>query len=154
MGNGELGAMKQSHRDVEHTMETIIKLIANIEETEVLESDEHHELAERTEELASDVTRHLENEEAAARMTDRLFSGRPLDVEQLGEGARQMKEVIEQFRGAVDELEDDIDVDDRRWQNARDRFDEFVESLRECSRTEWLFYSHYSTLLEPGGISS
>ncbi len=154
MGNDELGQMKKSHLAVEHAMDAIIEVMAEIEETSSLDAELRGRLEEKTDEMTRRILEHLEKEEQAARVTERLFSGRPLDVEDLGRQSRQMEQVARQFEQAVDELQEDTDVDDDAWGHVRQQFGELVDVLRSCSMSEWEFYRRYSTLLQPGGLSA
>lgn len=152
--NGELSEMKKSHRAVEDAMETMVEQMAGVEREETLTASARQAMIEQTRSVSRHLIEHVENEEAAARMTERLFSGRPLHLEQLGESARKMHRVLEQFTETLEELDDDSDIHQAPWKQARAKFDELVETLRECTETEWKFYARYSTLLEPGGLGA
>ncbi len=152
--NNELGKMKRSHQAVEHAMASVSDTIEDIESAGQLDVEMIGHLEEQSRQLAQSVVEHVETEEAALRVTKRIFGENPGDLERLEGDLRQMHRSLQRFSRAVETLDAGDEVGDDVWRNIREHLSELAELLSQCSEREWAFFSQYSTLLQPGGLSS
>lgn len=149
-----LDEMKKSHRAVDRAMDELIELMADIEQRAALRDDDLFELQDRTEVLAGHLITHLGARDETERVMDRIFGGESFDLEQLDARLEDVSRTLEEFTGALDELDESTGVEDDQWRRLRRQFDEVVESVRRCSESEWAFYATYTTLLSPGGLGA
>lgn len=155
--SGELDEMKESHRAVEEEMDGLIELVSAVEESGTLKAEDRRRLDEQTEEVAVRLVEHLSAQEEAERVIERLFgeeADKTSELEDIDRKVHQVSRGLEEFIGVVAAIDEEIGTDDERWRRVRANFGELVETLRRCSQREWEFFASYSSLLEPGGLSS
>ena len=152
--NNELGRMKKSHQAVEYAMASVGDTIEDIESAGQLDGEMIEQLEEQSRKLAQSVVEHVESEEAARRVTERIFGEKFDALERLDCDLREMHRSLQRFSRAVEMLDAGVAVDDDVWRNTREHLAEIAELLNRCSEREWAFFSQYSTLLQPGGLSS
>lgn len=152
--SNELHAMKKTHRAIEHSLDAIDDLVDEIEEGCALKPSGRRALKAHVRLLMIRLSEHLEREEAATQSAERWLAGRPEGMHRLHAHIEQLHDRLKGFSTSVRELDDGIELGSESWQNTRDSLAEFVDLFRHCTEREWQYYSQYSTLLEPGGISS
>ncbi len=152
--SNELRAMRKTHLAIDHSMDVIIDLIAEIEEGSKLDSVGRRALKAHTQLLKKLVAQHLEREEKAASSAERWLTEKPEEIKKLHLDIHRMYEGLKNFSKSVEDLDDGIELSDEAWRKTRANLAGLVDTFRQCADQEWEFYTLYSTLLEPGGVSS
>ena len=147
--------MTDSHLAVEEAMESIIAVVRQIRDTDRIDNDLREELRRHTEEFVAALGDHVVmGHEQVGDLSERIFGEKPREVEALDEQSEKLLAEARRLETGVEALEVGEPREVPAWNEFEEHLRQAMQTLESCGEQEWKFYSHYGTILFPGGAAS